>query len=141
MTILKSYLKFLYNSKNQHGVHSPFVFNLVTKCFYDKKYYPEYNCLKSKQEKLIFRIEKYFDQNKIIKIDHLLEMKRFEENLGYISNDSLIIIKNIHQSKLTEENWNKIKNNPKVTVTIDTFYLGIIFFRKEQKKEHFVVRV
>ena len=42
---IKSYLKFLWNSKNQHGVHSPFVFLLVTKCFYDQKKYPQYKLL------------------------------------------------------------------------------------------------
>ena len=31
------YIKFLWSSTNQHGVHSPFVFALVTKCFYNKK--------------------------------------------------------------------------------------------------------
>jgi hypothetical protein len=40
-----------------------------------------------------------------------------------------------------EEAWEIIKKNPKVTVTIDTFQWGIVFFRKEQLKEHFVIRV
>ncbi len=43
---IKSYLHFLWNSKNEHGVHSPFVFSLVTKCFYDKKNKPEYAIIK-----------------------------------------------------------------------------------------------
>ena len=50
---IKSYLKFLWNSKNQHGVHSPFVYNLVTKCFYDKTNYEEYSILKSYRKTLL----------------------------------------------------------------------------------------
>ena len=50
---IKSYLNFLYHSKNEHGVHSPFVFNLVTKCFYDKKQYPEYAILKNYRKSLL----------------------------------------------------------------------------------------
>ncbi|MEC8831262.1 MAG: hypothetical protein VX772_02795, partial [Bacteroidota bacterium] len=32
-----SYLKFLGKSTNEHGVHSPFVFQYVTQCLYSKK--------------------------------------------------------------------------------------------------------
>src|SRR5689334_14628059 len=50
---IKSYLKFLWDSKNEHGVHSPFVFDLVTKCFYDKKRKPEYSILKNYRNSLL----------------------------------------------------------------------------------------
>lgn len=50
---IKSYLKFLWNSSNEHGVHSPFVFSLVTKCFYDKKTKPEYKILKQYRNDLL----------------------------------------------------------------------------------------
>ena len=43
---LISYINFLYRSSNQHGVHSPFVYDLITKCFYDKKKYANYFELK-----------------------------------------------------------------------------------------------
>ena len=33
---IKTYVNFLLRSTNQHGVHSPFVYNLVTKCFYNR---------------------------------------------------------------------------------------------------------
>lgn len=51
--ILKSYFNYLWNSTNQHGVHSPFVFDLVTKCFYDKTNYPEYSILKNYRNSLL----------------------------------------------------------------------------------------
>ncbi len=50
---IKSYLKFLWHSKNEHGIHSPFVFSLVTKCFYDKKPKTEYSVLKNYRNSLL----------------------------------------------------------------------------------------
>jgi hypothetical protein len=40
-----------------------------------------------------------------------------------------------------EDAWKFIQNHPKVTVAIDTFQWGFVFFRTEQKKEHFTIRV
>ena len=48
-----AYIKFLWNSKNQHGVHSPFVFDFVTKCFYDKTNYSGYSKIKSYRDSLL----------------------------------------------------------------------------------------
>ena len=42
---LSSYSKFLWRSTNAHGIHSPFVYDLVTKCFYDQKKHPQYAIL------------------------------------------------------------------------------------------------
>lgn len=187
---IKSYLKFLWNSKNQHGVHSPFVYNLVTKCFYDKANYEEYSILKSnhksanypissKQVNLLFRVVHYFQPKFILEIGNSLESATSVFSLGHKSatislqnsssefydliyfggnsskkkvleyfdlllptrtNDSVWIFDDIHGSKDMEDTWEIIKNHPNVTVTIDTFQWGIVFFRNEQKKEHFVIR-
>ena len=265
--ILKSYLQFLYQSKNEHGVHSPFVFLLVTKCFYDKKKYDEYSILKeyrnsllankntievtdfgagsrvfksntrainqiaknagisSKRAELLFRITNYFQPETILEIGTSLglatsalslgnpkakiitlegcpntlaearanlskiaearaNLKRFDLNninsvetefysylkncklntehyqliyfdgnhskqatldyfellLPTITNETVWIFDDIHWSTDMEEAWEIIKQHPKVTVTIDTFQWGIVFFRQEQPKEHFVIR-
>ena len=45
--LIVSYLKFLFRSSNQHGVHSPFVYELVTKCFYDKAHHKAYDQLET----------------------------------------------------------------------------------------------
>ncbi len=255
--IIKSYLNFLWSSKNEHGVHSPFVFNLVTKCFYDTTKYYEYSILKeyrnsllankntievsdfgagsrvfksniravsqiaktagisSKRAKLLFRIVNYFQPKNLLEIgtslglatsalslgtkkgkiitlegcpntlnecqlqlqkfnfnnviaintefssylknyqlsivnDHLIyfdgnhsqkaTLEYFELLLPTITNDSVWIFDDIHWNEAMEDAWEIIKKHPKVTVTIDTFQWGIIFFRREQKKEHFVIR-
>jgi predicted O-methyltransferase YrrM len=65
----------------------------------------------------------------------------FESLLETANNNSVWIFDDIYWSKGMTEAWEAIKQHPKVTVTIDTFYWGIVFFRKEQIKEHFVIRV
>lgn len=65
----------------------------------------------------------------------------FESLLDTATNDSVWIFDDIHWSKDMEKAWETIKNHPKVTVTIDTFYWGLVFFRTEQKKEHFTIRI
>ena len=40
-----------------------------------------------------------------------------------------------------EKAWTEIKKQEEVTLTIDLFYIGIVFFRKENKqKQHFTIR-
>lgn len=260
MNQILPYLNFLFQSTNQHGVHSPFVYNLVTKCFYDTIHYPEYKLLKQyrklllednsvisvtdfgagsrvfksnqrkisaialnagiskKRAELLFRIVRYFQPSNILEIgtslglatsalsagnldakittlegcsktqmaakkafqksnfshqnidfvttefsSYLSNLKTetlnyeliyfdgnhsqkatleyFESLLPTISNESVWIFDDIHWSKDMEQAWQVIKNHPQVTVTIDTFQWGLVFFRKEQAKEHFVIRV
>ena len=255
---LKSYLKFLWKSSNQHGVHSPFVFMLVTQCFYDKQKKPEYALLKNyrkallaseetidvtdfgagsrvfrsnkravakiastagirpKRAELLFRIMRYLKPQTVLEIgtslglatsaialgnkkatittlegctatakiaqealqklsvknvsctitefdsflnaDQLCSKKYdlvyfdgnhakkatlayFEQLLPTTHNDSVWVFDDIHWSADMEEAWEAIKKHPKTRVTIDTFQWGLVFFRTEQAKEHFVIRV
>ena len=50
---IQYYFKFLKRSTNQHGVHSPFVFDLVTKCFFDKQKHAEYSNIKAYRTQLL----------------------------------------------------------------------------------------
>ena len=67
-------------------------------------------------------------------------LQYFDLLLPTITNDSVWIFDDIHWSSDMESAWEIIKKNPKVTVTIDTFQWGFVFFRNEQKKEDFVIR-
>ncbi len=253
---VKSYLKFLLQSTNQHGVHSPFVFDLVTKCFYDRSYYPAYEDImgfrakllrtdkfidiedlgpgskKTKQKqrhvseiaktsgtpikraKVLYRLSKYFQPNTVLELgtslgtathaiakgnpeaqittiegcpnlhsfskyflekhasntinfinadfsdaisaltpttydlvffdgNHQKEatLSYFESLLPMATNESVFIFDDIYWSKGMTEAWELIKQHPKTRVTIDTFYWGFVFFRQEQAKEHFKIRL
>lgn len=257
--LVKAYLKFLLHSKSEHGIHSPFVFDLITKCFYNNSNYSEYSILKNyrkallenkntievtdfgagsrvfksntrpisaiaknagispKNAQLLFRITQYFQPETILEIGTSLglatsalalgtktldpkskitslegcpntlgiaktQLEKFNLNsvqliatefsnylnafgkqqnwkliyfdgnhskkatlayfeilLSTATNDSVWIFDDIHWSKDMEEAWKIIQNHPKVTVTIDTFQWGLVFFRQEQMKEHFII--
>jgi predicted O-methyltransferase YrrM len=262
---IKSYLQFLWHSKNEHAVHSPFVFNLLTKCFYDKKFKSEYNVLKNyrndllqnkntitvtdfgagsrvfksnkrqiskiaktagitkNRAELLFRITNYFQPDTILEIGTSLglatsalslgnpnaaivtlegcpetakqaqlqlqklssraqsrdncnnvecvvtefnyylqnynlksatydliyfdgnhskkaTLEYFELLLPTITNETVWVFDDIHWSAEMEEAWEIIKNHQKVTVSIDTFQWGLVFFRYEQPKQHFIIR-
>ncbi len=64
----------------------------------------------------------------------------FNQFLPYKTNESIFIFDDIHWSKEMEEAWEQIKIHPEVKVSIDLFFLGIIFFRKELSREHFIYR-
>jgi predicted O-methyltransferase YrrM len=68
-------------------------------------------------------------------------LRYFTQCLELANNDSVFVFDDIHWSDEMEEAWEEIKKHPKVTVTIDLFFLGIVFFRKEQVKENFILRV
>jgi len=55
--------------------------------------------------------------------------------------DSLIIVDDIHWSLEMEEAWESIKNDPRVMLTVDLFFMGIVFYRQQFKvKQHFIIR-
>ena len=43
-------------------------------------------------------------------------------------------------SKKSYQEWQNIVKNKHITASIDLYYFGLIFFRKEQAKEHFIIR-
>ncbi|WP_439555534.1 O-methyltransferase [Dyadobacter sp.] len=68
-------------------------------------------------------------------------VRYFEDCLPYAHNNSVFIFDDIYWSKEMTAAWKYIKAHPGVTVTIDLFWVGIVFFRAEQVKEDFVLRI
>jgi len=62
----------------------------------------------------------------------------FEKCLPKAHEESIFIFDDIHWSDEMEAAWEYVKSHPKVTTSIDLFFFGVVFFRKENmEKEHF----
>ena len=253
---IKSYVKYLRKATNQHGVHSPFIYDLVTQCFYNKKKYSAYETLtkhrkhllkdmsnivvtdfgagsrvftsnkrnvaaiaknagmSKKRQRLLYRLvvylqpksalelgtslglgtvamalgnpkitittvegctntankaqdgfeefsisnielhnetfEDFFGNSRelgcnLVYIDGNHNQERtlsyFESLLPQVQNDSVLIFDDIYWSPQMTEAWNRIKDHKRVTASIDTYQWGLVFFRKEQQKQHFFIRL
>lgn len=254
------YIKYYFTASNGkgHGIHSPFVFDLVTKILNDDTKYPEYEraelqrsklkkdhreikitdfgagavngserfskisaivrrtAKSQKYARLLFRLSRYFEPSKMLELGtslgvsgsylalgnpagklytvegakeiaavagntfhdlHLKNIKqytgRFEnilpglleemENvdfafidgnhrkeptidyykkiLPYTNESSILIFDDIHWSGGMEYAWEWIKKQPEISLTVDLFYIGLVFFRKENKfKQNFTIR-
>lgn len=252
----QSYIGFIRKATNHHGVHSPFVYDVVTQCLYDKQNYPEYQILKNhrkallkdtskitvtdfgkgsrvfklpqrkiaqiaqhagvtvKRQKLLFKLAQYFQPKNSLELGTSLGMGTLAMALGYpkgmvytiegcpqtafaaqkhwesyttkniqlqvmafeaffksntvktfdlvyldghhdgaktldyfealqpfLGNNSVLILDDIYWSLEMTQAWQQIVNDPRVTVSMDTYQWGLVWFRREQQKEHFTIRV
>lgn len=67
-------------------------------------------------------------------------LRYFNWFLPKLTENSLVIFDDIYWSKEMKQAWKEIKAHPQVTLTIDLFWIGLVYFRKGGEKEHFVVR-
>ncbi|MCE9540638.1 MAG: class I SAM-dependent methyltransferase [Bacteroidetes bacterium] len=235
------YNYFIYRLKavNEHGVHSPFVFDLLTNVIYNKNEYYSFkkiekvreellrskkiikiskivksHTLPTKYSQLLFRLVNHFmppqimefgtsfgistaymasanSKNSIITIEKEQEiteiakqnfkqlgLKNIEQKTGNVDDilktimannqnlfficfdgdhckqdvlnyfylcvekateESVFVFENMYLSPELKKAWEEIKNDNRVTVTLDLFFIGIVFFRKTQVKQHFVI--
>jgi predicted O-methyltransferase YrrM len=65
----------------------------------------------------------------------------FRQIISKTNNDAIIILDDIHWSREMEVAWKNIIANDSVTCSLDLYFIGIVFFRKEFKaKQHFALR-
>lgn len=67
-------------------------------------------------------------------------LEYFEKCLKYSHNDTIFIFDDIHWSKGMENAWKAIQNHKKVSLTIDLFFVGIVFIKNELSKENFIIQ-
>ena len=68
-------------------------------------------------------------------------MDYFNKALQKAHNDSVFIFDDIYWSSGMTKAWEEIKQNNNVYQTVDLFFIGLVFFRTEQNRQHFKLRV
>lgn len=67
-------------------------------------------------------------------------LRYFEKCLNLSNENSIFVFDDIHWSSGMEGAWDEIKNDSRVSVTIDLFWFGLVFFRKGIEKQNFIVK-
>lgn len=153
-----SFLKFWLKSSNQHGLHSPFVYNYLTKGLYDAK-----NVSNDKQLNWMLKSVAYFKPNKIFVADDLKKgfctyegkfvntihdadlifvtnhsLQYLEDSIKQMTPIQLLFVCNI---KYDSKKQLKLRLNNEVVLVVD-FYVGsLISKRTEQLKQNFFLRL
>lgn len=74
--------------------------------------------------------------------DHRKErlLDYFNTIAAAVPETTVVVIDDIHHSETMEEAWDILKNDPRVSVTLDVFRMGIVFFRSSVTRGHYTVR-
>lgn len=60
--------------------------------------------------------------------------------LPHLKDNTVLVLDDIHWSAGMEAAWKTIKQHPRVTISLDLFRMGILFFRRELSKEDYIIR-
>lgn len=67
-------------------------------------------------------------------------VRYFEMCMAKANEESVFVFDDIHWSEEMHDAWKYISKHPSVMISIDLFFVGLVFFRKNQPKQHFVLR-
>ena len=218
-----SYLRYLLQRKSRYKIHSPFVYEFMTKVVNDSGSNRDYDTLlrisrlldgknypnrrRRKQARMLYRLVRYLEpetvltfgrlsalntsalalgnlQTKVyleesadfletlnamgvVNVSHIrrdgdveVQFERLntgfvyyslddfgddtwnnlEDGFGEVDEDSVLIFEGIHHSRHTEAAWEAIKASEGVTVTMDLYCFGLVFFREGIEKQDFVLK-
>lgn len=168
--MILDYLRFWFSAYNEHGTHSPFVFNLLTRGLYpvDERWKGQ-----SRKEQFFTRLLVYFDSQQLatldgripeeVKMSISVESYQVDSDKCYeailfqgkdakawpevqtvaqsMHNDSIWIIDRRRKEASIEKYWQEVIASEEMIVTLDFYYFGVAFKRKEQLKQQFKLRL
>lgn len=68
-------------------------------------------------------------------------LEYFRQILPHCDSNSILVFDDIHWSAGMEAAWSQIRSHPRVTLTIDLFFMSFVFFNADiNHPQHFVIR-
>jgi len=67
-------------------------------------------------------------------------LQYFDVILPKLNSNSIVVVDDIRWSEDMEEAWREMKANKQVSISIDLFRCGVLFFRQGIAKQHFLLR-
>ena len=61
--------------------------------------------------------------------------------LPRMTEKGMIVLDDIHYSKAMERAWNELKNDSRVTTSMDLYHMGVLFVDTHYLKRHYIIRI
>lgn len=124
---IKHWFIHILKAKNEHSLHSPFMFELY------------YSCIKNKSkqiEKLIISLGKHYSKDNINIVNNIEEIIEILPK----SEDKILIYPSQYKNKSRKTEFKEIINSPNTRVIVDLFSLALIINNPKLKKQYYRLR-
>lgn len=121
-----SYLKYRIKAQGKYHLHSPLVYGLYENVLEKVKEVPRSaRNDNSFYDDLDDRLSDFINDNPLIFKDE----------------DAVTVVRDIHRDRQKEAEWERLKDDERVRLSIDCWRFGIIFVMERIEKEHYILKV
>lgn len=151
------YLRHVLTARTRHGTHSPFVYRLLDEVIYVRRQPGESD---NRLSRLIHRLVRRFRPVSVIGLSDCLSDREGEAETPLdmlifdaaspldhlwrywpaLHQGSVLVVTGIYRNDEALNLWRTIQATSGVTITIDLFHAGLVFFHAGQAREDFRIR-